>query len=358
MNRVYRFRAALALGVLAFGCGFPVDDSKYEIEDQTPVEQIAEAFSEGNQGCKACLESACVNEIKACAATEGCTEFAKCVRKQANPAGQARCSSGELDVPFAANLAYTGVVTCWMGCPSQCAVGRNWGCLDGYTPTQPPSTTVTIRQSFSYLCERGAVPGARVSYCDDDGLCVDTAPTDDTGTSTFHLPINVNGPLAGLGGFRLVEGEYFRARHRLERNLPIWSDQVESTRVLTASCASIAAYGLAEIDGSAADWYAETVGVQTFDCHTSGAEGVALEIPTAPAALILYTEDDGSGGVRYIKEGTTASGDGLALVANLPPGKHEIVAREMKSGKVVGSADVTVPTSDVILYSVLPESRK
>ena len=64
--------------------------------------------------------------------------------------------------------------------------------------------------------------------------------------------------------------------------------------------------------------------------------------------------DDGTDDVVYVPESSTASGEGLALVADLPDGVHEIVARETKSGRVVGKATVKVPTDDIILYNVLP----
>ena len=80
-----------------------------------------------------------------------------------------------------------------------------------------------------------------------------------------------------------------------------------------------------------------------------------MEVETAPDAAILYAESDGNE-VWYVEESSTATGEGLALVADLPEGEHLIVARETKSGKVVGRARVRVrvPTTDVILFSVLP----
>lgn len=359
MSFTYRFRAALALGALSLACEFPVDDSKYRLEDSTNFDEIVSAFSSG-EDCEACLESSCVDKINACAAIEGCTEFTKCVREVANPAGQARCSSGELDVPFAANVAYMDVVQCWIGCKSECAVGTNWDCLGGYPVPQPPSAEVTLRQSFTLLCEGGEVREAEVWNCDLAGNCRKMEVTDDNGSYTVDLPITVDGPAVGWSGFRRVVGkpstdprQALKAPHRLQRNLPIWSDHVEFTQLLSESCALMGALGLWSKDDTV-DWNNDgAIGIQTFDCHTSGAEGVVLEIATAPDASIWYAASDGKGGVDYVGDSSTASGQGLALVGNLPEGVHHIVAK--KSGKYVGTAEVKVPTDDLILYNVLPE---
>jgi len=351
---------ALALGASLLACDFPVDDSKYEIVDEPapPFDRLVGAFSNADPGCEECLTNSCRGAIEECAATEGCTEFAECVRKEANPAGPASCESKMVDVTLAANVAYAGVSYCWMGCKAHCAVGTNWDCLDGYSVTQPPSATVTVRQSFTH-CDGDSVQNAEVAYCDYEEHCGATVRTDETGTYSKDIPINVNGPLAGWRGFRRVVGassddlgKTLLARHRLERNLPIWSDHVESTVLLSVGCAADAVEGLRVVNDSA-KWLSGTIGVQTFDCQTSGAEGVTLEVETAPDAAILYAESDGNE-VWYVEESSTATGEGLALVADLPEGEHRIVARETKSGKVVGRARVRVPTTDVILFSVLP----
>src|SRR6187549_1941253 len=124
MSFTYRF-GALASGALLLGCGFPVDDSKCEVDDH--FNRIVEAFANDNQSCEECF-SGCVAPIDECAATEGCTEFAECVRAEANPAGPASCESKMVDVTLAANVAYAGVSYCWMGCKAHCAVGTNWDC--------------------------------------------------------------------------------------------------------------------------------------------------------------------------------------------------------------------------------------
>lgn len=348
MSFLYPFRATLVLASLVFACDFPVDDSKYEVDDS--FNRIVEAFADDNQSCEECF-SGCVAPIDECVATEGCTEFAECVRAEANPAGQATCQSQMVDVPFPVTVAYTAVVYCWMGCKSRCGVGSHWDCLDGYNVTQLPRRTAKVQQSFSYLCEDDAVQGAEVTFCDNEEHCRNKAVTDQTGTYTVDLPTNQNAPLAGWDGFRRVVGEGLAVPHRLERNLPIWNDQVETTRLMSPVCLAASTYGLKQADDSA-DWES-AIAVQLFDCHTSGAEGVVLEVTTAPNARILYTTSNGLG-ISYVEGSSSASGDGSALIGSLPAGEHELVAWETTSRRRVGTAHVTVTPGDVIMYSLLP----
>ncbi len=355
-----QFSALVVLALVPVpGCGFPVSDSKYEVDrtNAASFERIVAAFSGGSAACDECVRDRCQSEIEACADIPDCAELAVCTRDGANPGAQASCESesrvGAVTLETLAALAE--VRECWLGCPSACAVGEAWSCLGNYTTPVPPQERAVIRQSFTYLCGGKAV-GVEVAYCSAEGSCIQHAVTDATGSYTVEVPIHTNNTLAGWHGFRRVDGAELVRPHRLERNLPIWSDAVEATVLMDDVCANYFRLVLQSQEDTV-DWES-VVAVQLFDCHTSGAEGVELTVETAPDAKIVYAAKDGAS-FATADDSSKTSGEGLALIGGLPLGEHDFVARESGSGKVVGRArDVKITGRDLIFYSIFPEQAE
>lgn len=342
--------------VLALACDFPVSASKYEVDDEPvesvePFEHVVAAFARGSTSCDECLRASCKPFIEACANTSACPEFAECVQEEANPAGQARCASQYDHVSLATLVPYADMRACWAKCESDCNIGRDWGCLGGYKVTHPPRETITVQQSLSYVCQGGPVLNALVTVCVTEEHCNDQVETDAAGSYTVKLPIPRK-TLAGWRGFRRVTGGILSKPHRLQRNLPIWTDQVESTALMSDYCAAVYEQTLASEVGPA-DWGA-VLSVQLFDCQMTGAEGVVLEIETAPDARIVYVGSDRID-VSFPDDSSKAAGEGLALIAHVPPGDHELVAYESTSGKRLAKASLTVTGEELILYNLYPE---
>lgn len=341
---------------LCFACGVPVDDSKYQVveEPPTPAEQVVSAFAEGNESCASCLRHGCKHWIDACAETPLCAEFSKCVQAEANPAGPARCTSQWEDVTIDTVVAHGDLRDCWVECKTACGIGKNWSCLGDYSVTQPPRPVATVRQTFSYLCHEGPVQGATVKYCETEE-CSQQEVTDASGSYSVTINITEKGPVAGWDGERLVAGGELILPHRLKRNLPIWSDQAESTLLVSGTCANkyINDISVKEVEdtGNPLD-FRYLLAVQFFDCQSAGAEGVRLEVPTAPEVRILYVTKDGEG----LKEGDSskAAGEGLALVFNVREGEHMLEAYETRSNRLIASAPLTVTGEDLVIYSIFP----
>ena len=339
---------------LCLACGVPVDDSKYQVvrEAASPPERVVSAFGKGNDGCEACLLDDCMSDITACVDTPGCTELAQCAEHEADPAGQTRCASRLQDVTIDALAAYGHTRDCWVGCKSACNVGKNWDCVGEYRAPRVTDQDITLRQTFSYACG-GEFAGAEAVLCDAEGQCGDWHSTDASGTYSVDLTINDKPIVAGWRGFRRVTGPGLVFPHRLERNLPIWTDQVESTLLMPLTCAVpyLEALEASEPEVDPATLFA----VQFFDCQTAGAEGVALELSGAPDAKIFYVTSYGDD-FDYERDSSRRTGEGLAIIAGVPLGDHEFVAREVTSGKVIASGRLTVPEGELLIYSVFPQA--
>lgn len=338
---------------LSFACGVPVSDSKYDVAAAVEFNRIVASFSDGSASCEACLRTRCQTSIEACVDTAACTELTVCVRDEGSPAGPATCTARAQPSTLETLAAYEQVRECWVGCNAACAVGSDWNCLGGYTAAPPPRPSITVRQSFHRLCEGAPVSGAYVTYCLAEGNCLEHEVTDESGTYFIELEINTKAAVAGWSGFRRVTGADLTRPHRLERNLPIWSDQVESTLLTSAFCADVHLVGL-QRHAPSANWES-AMAVQFFDCQLAGADGVQLTIPTAPEANIVYIARRGQE-LEYLDDGSRVSGEGLAMIAGVPPGQHQLVAREFTSGDVIARATVDVPEGDLMVYSLLPDS--
>lgn len=353
-------RCALAVlsGALSFACGVPVSDSKYEVVPE-PFERIVDAYAGGSAACEECVRNRCQGQINACVDADECTELSLCVHEKGSPAGQTICASKQGGVTFDALAANAALRECWVGCQTDCSVGRAWGCLGAYHEAVPFQPDATVRQSLTYICDVKAAAGVSVTYCTYDDDCIPEVVTDEEGTYTVELPMHTKPSVAGWRGFRRVAGGELPMPHRLDRNLPIASDQVESTLLMSSGCAErhlsalLEEVGMANLDSGTVP----VIGVQVFDCQFSGADGVELTVETAPDAIIKYAELEGRN-VSYHSDSTKAAGEGLALIVGLPPGEHTVVARERTSGEQIARASVTVTDKELVLYSLLPDSVK
>jgi len=347
---------------LCLACGIPVDDSKYEVVEgpPTPADRIVSAFANGSDRCEDCMRSSCMDRINPCVDTPACTEFATCVQEEGNPAAQGRCASQNEDVTLDTLAAFGDVRACWMAsCKAACNAGKNWECLGNYTAPAPPPDGVTVRQTFTNLCMNGdPIRGAQVQYCIPPANCKKRAFTDETGSYAIDLPVVATGPLAGWSGYRWVsDGVLAPLLYRLERNLPIWSDQVESTGLLASSCVGEYQADLDSADDSddPIDWF-RSIAIQFFDCQTAGADGVVLKVTTAPDAIIRYATKLGAQ-LSYEEDGSSKmAGEGLALVSNLPLGEHELEAYESRSGERIAHGHVSVKAGqELVIYSMFPD---
>lgn len=336
--------------LLPLACDFPVSTSKYEVEP-LPFERVVASFARGSTSCDACLRANCRPVVEACADTTGCPEFAECVQQDSTPAGPARCTSQYDDVTLATVAPYYDARTCWAACISDCGIGRDWGCLGEYQAPHPPRDTIIVQHSLSYLCQGRAVPNALVTLCETEAYCSKRVTTDAAGAYVVELPVSRK-VLGGWRGARRVTGDLLVKPHRLERNLPIWTDQVEDTALVSDYCAAFYQQALASQVGPE-DW-AAAFSVQLFDCRITGAEGVVLEVKTAPEARIAYVHSDGAK-VSFHEDSSKATGEGAVVIANVAPGDHEIVAYESTSRERVASAHVTVSYDDYIIYNLFPE---
>lgn len=343
-----------AISVALFvACGVPVSDSKYEVREEpaAPFDRIVEAYASGSASCEECLRDGCQSAINACVGTAGCSELTVCVRNEANPAAQTVCASRHDDVTIDALAAHADTRECWVRCKSHCSVGRDWSCLGEYNAPWLLEDIATVRQSFRYLCEMDWVPGANVDFCTREGDCKVRATTDEAGTYTVDLPTPDKSSVAGWRGVRLVTGAGL-VPHRLERNLPIWSDQVESTLLVSWPCAEDLLSGLQAETMSAAG--KSVIAVQVFDCQLSGAAGVEVSVPSASTADVRYPKLDGMH-ATYDGDSSQLSTEGLALITGVPPGTHEFVAKDATSGEVIVSGHVEVPDDYlIIMYSLFP----
>ena len=95
--------------------------------------------------------------------------------------------------------------------------------------------------------------------------------------------------------------------------------------------------------------------IQFFDCRSAGADGAVLKVLTAPEATIRYATKLGAQ-LSYEEDGSSKmAGEGLALVANLPVGKHELEARESTSGDLIATGSVTITgVPYLLIYSMFP----
>ena len=358
MNWFVRWARVAVPCALCLACGVPVDDSKYEVVEDppTPADRVVSAFANGSDRCEACLRNSCTHAIDPCVDTPACTEFAECVQKIGSPAAQAACSSQDEDVTLDTVGAFGEMRACWaVSCKAACGVGKNWSCLGKYEETQPPRPVALVRQSFWNMCTNDRLRGAPVAFCDPTGSCEEPILTDDSGSYTFEVPTPNSGGLVGWRGFRSVSGEELGVPYRLTRNLPIWSDQVESTSLIAADCAGEYANDLGETDDSnaALDWM-HAMAVQIFDCQATGADGVVLKVTTAPDAAIRYAVTLGSD-VLYENDSSRTSGEGLTLVAGLPTGEHEFEAYESTSGTLIGRGRVQIGYY-LNIFSIFPEA--
>lgn len=339
--------------LLPLACDFPVSTSKYEVGDEPiePFERVLASFARGSTSCDACLRTNCKPFIEACADTSRCPDFAECVQQDRTPAGPARCTSQYDDVTLATVAPYYDARACWAACVADCGIGRDWGCLGEYQAPRPLRDTITVQHSLSYLCQGRAVKNALVTLCETEAYCSERVATDAAGAYAVELPISRK-VLAGWRGFRRVTGDLLVKPHRLERNLPIWTDQVESTALISDYCAALYQQTLASQVGPA-DWV-RAFAVQLFDCRMTGAEGVVLEVKTAPEARIVYVHSDGAK-ASFHDDSSKAAGEGAVVIANVAPGDHEIVAYESTSRERVAGAQLTVTDDDYILYNLFPE---
>jgi len=353
----------LALPWVFLACSVPVDDSKYQVVETPPPpddpdDRVVSAFASGSDSCEMCLRKSCTHAIEPCVDTPACAEFSECVQNEGNPAAQARCSSQEENVTLETVAAFGGVRTCWaVSCKAACDVGKNWSCLGRYDETQPPRSSAFVRQSFTNLCNGQAVRDAAVQYCDPFSNCEPRVFTDASGSYTFEVPTPGSGALVGWRGYRWVGGGGLGLYYRLQRNLPILSDLVESTSLVALDCADNYTHELGSTDDSEdpIDWM-KTMAVQIFDCQTTGADGAVLKVTTAPDAKIRYAVTLGAE-VLYERDESKASGEGLALVANLPEGEHEFAAYESVSGEFIGAGSAYIGAGVLNIFSIFPEVR-
>lgn len=83
--------------------------------------------------------------------------------------------------------------------------------------------------------------------------------------------------------------------HLLAKNVPIWSDSIETTGLLSKGSADIL---LAEIEAwtGVAMRRRSVVAVQVYDCEAAGAPGIVIETPASSSdALVVYPNPDAPG---------------------------------------------------------------
>src|SRR6187549_1495417 len=98
-SRAMSFQIGAVL-IACVACEFPASPSKYTKAEhdasatqpgEQPSTTLVESFADGNSACARDLEQSCSSNLKRCAATPGCEDFAACVLGEATPAAPTTC---------------------------------------------------------------------------------------------------------------------------------------------------------------------------------------------------------------------------------------------------------------------------
>jgi hypothetical protein len=293
-RRAVSLQIGVAL-IASVACELPVSPSKYSKADddsstkqpgEQPSKTLVEAFSDGSDACARDLEQSCSSNLKRCATTRGCEDFAECVLSEATPAAPTTCGD-LLNTTLEARWSYEDLRACWGERYQTCSVGSNWQCLGGYDPPSTERATLTLSQTLTYFEQSGLDADFDVRVCGpltDCSAPIARASTDAHGRYTVTLPVEVTPgrPGSAWWGYRQVTSPKIHST-RIEQNIPVWGDHVDVTRVLDSQQVRI----LQLLSGAAR---AEAVFIQVLDCKSSPAGNVRLTLGNSESGSIGYAD--------------------------------------------------------------------
>ena len=289
---------ALLIGLVlitSVACEFPASPSKYTKADddssatqpgEQPSTTLVEAFADGNSACARDLEQSCSSNLKRCATTPGCEDFAACVLGEATPAAPTTCGD-LLDTTLEARWSYEDLRACWGERYQTCSIGSNWECLEGYDPPSTEHASLTLSQTLTYFEQSALDADFDVRICGpltDCSTPIARTSTDAHGRYTVTLPVEVapGRPGSAWQGYRRVDSPKIHST-RIEQNIPVWGDQVDVTRVLDSKQVGI----LQLLSGAAST---EAVFIQVLDCKSSPAANVRLTLGNSESGSIGYAD--------------------------------------------------------------------
>ncbi len=276
-------------------CELPGSPSKYsKAEDDaaavqlgdTPSSRLAEAFADSDSACARDLESSCGFNLKRCARTPGCAEFAECVLGEATPAASTTCGD-LLDTTLEARWSYEDLRACWGERHQTCSVGTNWDCVGGYDPPSTEHAALTLSQTLTYFEQSALEAAFDVRICGaltDCSSPIARAATDAHGRYTETLPVEVvpGRPGSAWWGYRQVDSPRIHPT-RIEQNIPVWGDHVDVTRILDSQQVGI----LQLLSGATRS---EAIFIQVLDCKSSPAGNVRLTLDGSESGSIGYAD--------------------------------------------------------------------
>ena len=327
-RKTYRVLACAAFASSLSACEFPFSPEKYQLapdsEGQESAQRVAlRAFTQ-EPTCVEQVQNACPQTLSECARIAGCAELATCIRERRTPAAEPGCAS-ELDSSIDALRAYEALRACWAEQYGSCDVGSDFDCLEAYVkPGVRERSQLLLQEQFKYVGHDLNGATFTLLACglgpDDCEPPLALATTDENGWASMSVSLNPGRAGQEWSGARRVSGDQIR-ESRIERNIPVWSDHVEVTRLADEGTLRLGR----ELLGISGD---QAVLVQVLDCQSAPAARIELR---ASHGEVYYHQ-----GLGFAKEGGTR-GVGAADVLNAPADTPLTIDAIDQTGRIVAS---------------------
>lgn len=349
-----RVRAACLLtGTLTLACEAVLGGPDYRImpaADET--DRLIKRFGSDSPACGECMGAGeCGQAFARCAASPECVGLVECSTDRPSPAKAAECEA-KLAPPEDARDSFSTLHACSKQCVVACQGGHDFSCAGAYTFKRPQSATIRLTQTLRFLlAPEKPVEGLEISICRPGVSCDDpmaTATTDQNGTYAVEIPIRTT-PIseAGFRGYRLVHGEPERLPpHRIQSNLPFFSDRGEETGIVSEEVSRQALTMLGSANPS-------ILLLQIMDCRSVGARGIFFELSSA-GARIEYLQ----GVAQWGPGPTLAAQEGAAFVLDLEPGTYHDVRAVTDTGELVAVDRVYMPGDSIVMSQLLPRAAE
>ena len=345
LRKTYRSLAWVGFASSLSACEFPFSPEKYQLAPEPEAQQSAErvalsAFTQ-EPTCVEQVQNACPQTLSECGQTAGCAELATCIRKRRAPSAEAGCSS-ELDSSVDALRAYEALRACWAEQYGTCDVGNDFDCLEAYVkPGVRERSQLLLQEQFKYVGHELDGASFTLLGCglgpDDCAPPLALAATDANGWVSMAIPLNAGRAGQDWSGARRVSGDQIR-ESRIERNIPIWNDHVEVTRLVDDGTLQIGS----ELLGISED---QAVLVQVLDCQSAPAARIELR---ASHGQVYYHQ-----GFGFATDGGTR-GVGAADVVNALADTPLTIDAIDQAGRTIASWRGRLAPHDLVYLKLYP----
>lgn len=304
-------------------------------------------FAPLGDACRACVDQACGAEEATCIAGRGCEREAACALTRMPPTPDA---DFDCEYRFDPDRTSHSLLSCYSGCAAECAVGRQFSCIDAYSwrrlADQPIAQTFDLRQYPNTALGAGglSVRACNDTDCEACSLPLDTQTSGPDGLVTLTLPLN----RGAFEGCLFVEGPGYPLGVLL-LGRPIDRPQA-AVRVNLPSASTLAL--VSAVTGVALDPARGQIIAQTWDCLLDGGRGLTFELdpPDAGATPFFLV------GAKL----ATGSGETDANAAggffNVTPGTLTLRTRVAATGAILGEQRVTAIPGAVTGVQVYPRA--